>query len=278
MKNLNILDRVAPLANDLANSFCELVLSEFGSVKDKQHYLARGLFAGTLRTEDENGKPLVHNEWTDGLLSMSASERFDAIVEERIVEQAYSGFMASVGLMIENGDYSEEQEKLFLNRGRQMFGPLQNIAQVLAYGSEEDRTTIEECFNHGASADTKPSFSNLASVAKTIKTDLVANSDVSFSKKISKISVTFSASQLKKLYTLLDRLTKKVDTLKGQIMEMQCGIFRAYDKQNCVIMNANTIKANMIQNIKNLSDTEIATMLQEQKSRELVEAETSESD
>ena len=34
----------------------------------------------------------------------------------------------------------------------------------------------------------------------------------------------------------------------------------------------------MIQNIKNLSDTEIATMLQEQKSRELVEAETSESD
>ena len=261
----NILDRVAPLATKLADSLDELVTSSFGSVKENQHNFAMGLFAGTVKNQDEDGKPLVHNQWIDGILAMTPAKRRKAIAKDRVVEQAYTGLNATIQLMLGKGDFTEKRKEVLTKQGNSMRKPLLNIAQVLAFGSAQDAKAIEEAFNCGSKDDSDPTFSNLANVAKAIKHNMVANSTVSISRKVDNITVIYSASHLRDLYSKKDRKLSEIEALNKEIGKCESGLVKAWNEKDDhnVILNAKTMQARLIDDIKNLSEAELVEAMNE---------------
>jgi len=251
--------QVAEVAIRLVASTSEVVVQEFGSLKDNQMEFVSTIIVGSVVREDEQGNALAHLEYDKtGLIYMDRAERAN-LMNDGLMLRIYQSLKALAEQDIEANDYTERREKIVRNSATQMYSPLENLGQLLSqFDNDSDEIkAVESSFFEGAAEGSDPNFSNVIATARALKKEMVLDSDVSFTRKVEGKTETVSTSQVRPLSESIDSLTEVLAEEKANYNPMYKGCEKAFNKACKVMTNAHTIRAEQVEAVMAKTDEQV---------------------
>lgn len=241
-------------AQSFVDSFSGLIAGSFGEVKAQQLALISYVLSGLKELTDASSSTVL----ISGLLDLPEKSRKLAI-KAMGFQEIYSSVRALS--LIGFQDLLPSQVAIAKNQFSQMFGPWLAISQIIYLGSKSQIAELSNALLFGPENNsgeaTPASFSNLASVAKAIRTDLIlAEKNLSYTSESGEI---FSTDGMKKEIATMEKIAEKLKIQKSIVAGYRRPLSKAFDSRYTFMTKA-TPKQDATKALKAVNSDDVATL------------------
>ena len=241
-------------AQSFVDSFSGLIAGSFGEVKAQQLALISYVLSGLKELTDASSSTVL----VPGLLDLSEKAQKLAIRG-----MGFQEIFSSVRALTLNAfqDLLPSQVAIAKNQFSQMFGPWLAISQIIYLGSKSQIAELSNALLYGPENNsgeaTPASFSNLASVAKAIRIDLIlAEKNLSYTSDSGEI---FSTDGMRKEIATLEKIAEKLKIQKSIVASYQRPLSKAFDSRYA-FMTKETPKQGATKALKAVNSDDVATL------------------
>lgn len=241
-------------AQTLVDSFKELVAGSFGSVKANQLALTDYVLTGLRELTDAGTSTVI----ASGILDLPETARRSAIAGMGFQEIFSSVRALSV---IAFQDLLPSQVTIAKNQFSQMFGPWLAISQIIYLGSKSQISELSNALLFGpennSGESTPATFSNLARVAKAIRTDLIlVEKNLSYTSKGGEV---FSTDGYRKEIATMEKIAEKLKIQKSIVAGYRRPLSKAFDTRYA-FMTKETPKQVATRALKAVNSDDVQTL------------------